>query len=240
MSDPPAAPLATVSVAELLEIRDFGLRLLVGGPRTTEPVRWAHSTELLNPGEYLRGGELVLTVGTSLSDDSACRYFVEELVTAEVLALGFGVGDVHDEVPGALVDACRAAGLPLVEVPRGMPFLAITELLADRRAQARETRGRRTQRLIADLLDALSDDASLDEVLTRAALHLGGQLQLVSDQGQVLAESPTADGVNAEPMDASVPGGSRLRWLTDPTSVEDVDPDALEQVAHVIGLQRHE
>ena len=239
MSAPAAASDGTVSVAELLEVREFGLRLLAGGPRTAEPLRWAHPTELLNPGEYLRGGELVLTVGTSLGDSTTCGQFVDNLGASGALAIGFGVGDVHDNVPDALVDACRAVGMPLIEVPRGMPFLAITELLADRRAQALEARGRRTQQLVADLLDALSDDASLDVVLTLAAKRLGGQLQLVDAEGRVVATSPEVGEVSGEPLDVTLLDGSRLLWLIDEAAAPDGDPEALRQLGHVIGLQQH-
>jgi len=240
MNAPRAASDGTVSVAELLEVREFGLRLLAGGPRTAEPLRWAHSTELLHPGEYLRGGELVLTVGTSLSSDAACQTFVDDLVASEVRALGFGVGDVHDAVPDALVRACRAVGMPLIEVRRGMPFLAITELLADRRAQAREAHSRRTQQLVADLLDALSDDASLDAVLTIAAQRLGGQLQLVSGQGDVVAASPEAGEVGGEPLAVTLPDGSQVFWFIGEADDLDGDPEALRQLGHVIGLKQHE
>ena len=42
-----------------------------------------------------------------------------------VAGLGFGVGLGHEEIPAALVDGGRAAGLPLMEVPRDTPFVAI-------------------------------------------------------------------------------------------------------------------
>ena len=56
-----------LTVRELLAVPALGLRLLAAPDRIDSVVRWAHPTELLDPRAYLSGGELVLTVGTSLS-----------------------------------------------------------------------------------------------------------------------------------------------------------------------------
>jgi purine catabolism regulator len=45
-------------------------RVLVGESQLDSPVRWVHVTELLNPADFLEGGELVLTTGTILPVDS--------------------------------------------------------------------------------------------------------------------------------------------------------------------------
>ena len=73
--------------------------------------------------EFIGTFFLVLTVGSSLHDDASCREFVDHLVEAGVSALGYGVGDVTEEIPSALLEECRHRGLPLLEVPLGVPFL---------------------------------------------------------------------------------------------------------------------
>lgn len=204
---------ARVSVRDLLSVPSFGLRVLAAPGRVDSPVRWAHPTELLDPRAYLSGQELVLTVGTSLVDDTACQRFVEHLVEAGVSALGYGVGDVTDEVPAALVQACRDADLPLVEVPPKLPFQAITEMLADHRAEARAARGRRVQRLAAKLLDAIAQGRSMDDLLALIDADLGGHAAF-------------EDG--------------NLRWR--PATDADVRPgdDTLAHLASVLAVRKHE
>ena len=46
---------ADVTLRDLLAIEAFGLRLMTGADRLGRPVRWAHSTELLDPGPGLLG-----------------------------------------------------------------------------------------------------------------------------------------------------------------------------------------
>ena len=165
-----------VLVRDLLAVPELGLRLLAGADRIDAVVRWAHPTELLDPRPYLSGGELVLTVGASLSDDARCREYVDRLVQASVRAVGYGVGDVTEDVPPALVEACRARRLPLLRVPAGVPFQLITELLADRRAEARAAGERRVRRLSTRLLDAMAADGSLDVLLDMVRTELGGRV----------------------------------------------------------------
>jgi purine catabolism regulator len=167
---------ARVSLRDLLSVPSFGLRLMAAPDLVDSPVRWAHPTELIDPRPYLSGRELVLTVGTSLQDDQRCRDFVDHLLDAEVTALGYGVGDVTDEIPEALLKECRARGLPLLQVPAGVPFQSITELLADRRAEARAARSRRVQQLVVRLLDAISLERPVADLLGIISDDLGGQV----------------------------------------------------------------
>ena len=58
------------------------------------------------------------------------RDYVDRLVAADVAALGFGVGLSHQAVPAALVSAAEAAGLPLLEVPQPIPFVALSKAVS--------------------------------------------------------------------------------------------------------------
>jgi DNA-binding PucR family transcriptional regulator len=181
---------SAVSLRDLLSVPPLGLRLRAVPERADALVRWAHSTELIDPRPYLSGQELVLTVGTSLQDDQRCRDFVDHLLDAKVTALGYGVGDVTEDIPPALLHACQERGLPLLEVPAGVPFQAITELLADRRAEAHTARSRRVQRLASRLLDAISVDQPMDELVQIVQDDIGGHLEFLDG---VLTWSPVTD-----------------------------------------------
>lgn len=186
-----AAAAGAPTLRELVAVPSLGLRVLAAPDRIDVPIRWAHPTELVDPGPYLSGGELVLTLGASLQGDATrCRAFVARLVDSGACALGYGVGDVTPEVPGELVQACRDAALPLLRVPAGVPFQEITELLADHRAEARAAGERRVQQLSTRLLDAMAEDRTLDELLDIVAAELGGSLDYTAGR---LSWAPAAD-----------------------------------------------
>lgn len=149
-------------------------------------VRWVHSTELTDPSAYLRGGELVCTVGTTLTDAEHCARLVDAVVTAGAVGICFGIGDVHDEVPQPLVEACRASGLPLLVAPLGAPFSAIGEYLASRRVETETAHLRARDALLPRLLAGLRGHASVVDLLQEAARHIGGRLELRLD-GQTVA-----------------------------------------------------
>ncbi|NEB78000.1 PucR family transcriptional regulator, partial [Streptomyces sp. SID14478] len=77
------------------------------------PVLAAHASELLRPGPWLQGGELLMTIGLLLPMDvAACRRYVEDVAAggAHALALGLGPDLPHQEAPEPLVTAAAQAG----------------------------------------------------------------------------------------------------------------------------------
>ena len=131
------------------------LRLPVLAGDLSKPVGWVHGTELADPAPFREGGELLLTTGLRpLGDD-----YVDRLVRAGVVGLGFGTGLGHDVVPPALVQAAAAAGLGLVEVPRDVPFIAISKAVS--------------KALAADEYAALTRTSEAQRALTRAAVRAG-------------------------------------------------------------------
>jgi purine catabolism regulator len=106
---------------------ELGLTLATGEEHARANVRWVHSTELLDPTPWLRGGELLLTTGLQLSGAKPQREFVERLAEREIAGLGFGTGFVHKKLPAAVLNAARKRGFPLFEVPYELPFIAVTE-----------------------------------------------------------------------------------------------------------------
>jgi purine catabolism regulator len=108
-------------------VAELGLTLATGEENAQVSVRWVHSTELLDPTPWLRGGELLLTTGLQLMGAKPQREFVERLAEREIAGLGFGTGFVHKKVPAAILNTARKRGFPLFEVPYELPFIAVTE-----------------------------------------------------------------------------------------------------------------
>jgi purine catabolism regulator len=108
-------------------IAELGLSLVSGRESAQTHVRWVHSTELLDPTPWLKGGELLLTMGIQLHAATEQRAFIARLADHEIAALGFGTGVNHKRLPAALVAAAQGRSFPLFEVPYELPFIAITE-----------------------------------------------------------------------------------------------------------------
>jgi purine catabolism regulator len=122
---------AGITVQRALELP--GLRsglpeVLAGADRLGRTVRWVHAGEVPHIASLLKGGELLLTTGYGLGTRPAeQRAFVRTLAERGIAALVVELGPRFTRLPAALVDTARAAGLPLVQLHREVPFVTVTE-----------------------------------------------------------------------------------------------------------------
>ena len=166
-------------------------------------LRWVHSSDLADPTPFLADDLLLLTTGTQFvpapgTDVAATDYvpYVARLCARGVRGLGFGTEVVRDGVPPGLVDACRAEGMPLFEVPYRTPFIALARANAEAiaaQAYARRTWALSAQRAIS--LAALRPDG-LGATVAELARQLGAWVGLYDAAG-VLTQSHPADALGA-------------------------------------------
>ncbi|QNP65585.1 PucR family transcriptional regulator [Streptomyces genisteinicus] len=204
------------TLASLVQHSALKLTVRAGEDRLETPVRWAHVSELADPVPYMEGGELLLVTATTLDveDRDAMRRYVRRLAGAGVVGLGFGVGVHYDDIPGALVEAAEAEGLPLLAVPRRTPFLAISKAVSAAIAadQYRSvTAGFEAQREMTRA--ALAEGPAA--VVARLAAQLDGWAALYDASGAVVAAAPEWASRRAVRFAADV---TRLRERTAPAS----------------------
>ncbi|MFV0127496.1 PucR family transcriptional regulator [Streptomyces sp. HMX112] len=204
------------TLASLVQHSALKLTVRAGEDRLDTPVRWAHVSELADPVPYMEGGELLLITGMKLDaeDPEATRRYVRRLVRAGVVGLGFAVGVTYDETPQALVEAAREEGLPLLEVPRRTPFLAISKevsaaIAADQYRSV--TAGFEAQRELTRAALAEGPPA----VVAKLAAHVNGWAALYDTSGAVLAAAPEWAARRAARLTADV---ERLRERSAPAS----------------------
>lgn len=205
-----------LTVASLLRMCGLSLRLAAGQAGTERSIDWVHVSELYDPTPFLEGGELLLITGLALPDDaSAQRELVRRLSEVGVAGLGFGTGLSHATVPEPLCAAAEPLGMPVIEVPRQTPFIAISKAVAKAKA--------------ADDYAAITRVHDADQALIRAAFGkspleaLVGQL--ARKVGWAILFDPSGAAVHAVPASAAVRVGTlradirRLHGRATPTSV---------------------
>ncbi|MEU4984149.1 PucR family transcriptional regulator [Streptomyces sp. NPDC021969] len=204
------------TLASLVHHSALKLTVRAGEDRLDVPVRWAHVSELADPVPYMEGGELLLITALKLDaeDPEAMHRYVKRLAGAGVVGLGFAVGVNYDHVPEALVDAARQEGLPLLEVPRRTPFLAISKAVSAAIAadQYRAvTAGFAAQRELTRR--TLTDGP--EGLLAALAAQVDGWAALYDASGAVVATAPEWAGRRAARLTADV---QRLRERPAPAS----------------------
>ncbi|QYC44281.1 Carbohydrate diacid regulator [Nonomuraea coxensis DSM 45129] len=155
-------------------------------------IRWVASTELVDPSPFLRGGELLLTTGACIQadDQESWQNFVHRLKRKRVAAIGFGCGLTHADVPRALVESATAVDLPVLSVPYNVPFVRISEFVAEMTVADRFKDMGRASNLAAELAQLMSNSAPLTTLLRRIAKEIGGEAAILDIDGKVVSTWP--------------------------------------------------
>lgn len=179
-----------LSLEALVADAALELRVLVAGPAgalRAEAV-WVHNTELPDPSPYLREREIVLTNGLWLETTEPAE-FVADVVKASAAGIIFGLRAERESTPQALVDACQAAGMPLLEISVAVPFTAVSRaaaaIYAERRQDALVGMVQRGDALAS----ALSRGAGASGVLDVLRRDHDLPLAVVDRTGRLLAAS---------------------------------------------------
>ncbi|MFD7436224.1 PucR family transcriptional regulator [Streptomyces sp. NPDC059861] len=207
-------------------------QVVTGVTRLDRPVRWVHITELTDPASFLKGGELVLTTGMPLPEDTAgIRRYVDELADVDAAALVIELVRRYHRPPDALVQACRSRDMPLVTLARDVNFLEVTQvvhaLILGNQADAM----RRTQRIHEAFTALTLRGAGPDDVMRAAAEMSGRTVVLENLVHQALICEPSGSTVEEvlagwEQRSRSTPPGDQPRtrgpegWLVTPVAYQ--------------------
>ncbi|MPY82561.1 MAG: PucR family transcriptional regulator [Actinophytocola sp.] len=193
-------------VRDLVEMTDLHLVPLTGDAGMDRPIRWVYTTDLLDPGRYLTGGELVLTGMMWRRGPADSAEFMSATSARHVGCVAAGDA-AYGTVPPDLVEACAERGIPLLEVPVDVSFATITDrvihlLTIERQGDLAEQLDRRRK-----LLAAVAEGAGLATVL-----------RLWSEGSDVRCLLRTATGrtpvADADPGDDALGGVLAERFLT--------------------------
>jgi purine catabolism regulator len=189
---------------EFQSLKSAGPKLLNNVPEALfRPVRWVHSSEVLDIAPLLNGGELLLSGGQALAGVTVERQaeYVRELATRGIAALALETGPALPEVPAAMLDAAEAAGLPVIELCQVVPFVGVMQeinsLLVSESVEHLQRGDQASHAMAAEL----AHGGGLDQLLAVLAERTGASVRLVSPSGLTLGAAGgafPADGTATE------------------------------------------
>ncbi|WP_429424086.1 PucR family transcriptional regulator [Nocardia sp. GAS34] len=201
-----------LTVRDLLAFPALQLRVLAGAEGLGRSVSWAHVSELEDPTPWLLGAELIMTTGLAIPRTAAAqRAYLERLDDAGVAALAVSAHLHTPPLHRAFLKTAQERGIPILEVPLAVPFIAIAQEVA---AAEQVGAGRRlgAQLQVFGALRWMATEKLDTATLFRRLEQLSGyRVFLCTPQGRpLLAGVPTPDpallpaSIDAPP---TIPGG---------------------------------
>jgi len=116
-------------VLDLPALRRADPHVRAAADKLGRAVRWVHVSEVADIAHLLEGGEFILTTGIALPDDpDGLARYVQDLSAAGVSGLAIELGRRYTHaLPDELVAAAHRSSLPLIELRRETPFVAMTQ-----------------------------------------------------------------------------------------------------------------
>ncbi|HET7276032.1 MAG TPA: PucR family transcriptional regulator ligand-binding domain-containing protein [Longimicrobiaceae bacterium] len=175
----------TLTVGEFLDLSVVASaqpEVLTGHSSLSNPISWVHISELVDVGDLLAGGELVLTTGIAFpNNEQAQRNIVSRLISASASALVIELGRRYTTTPpSALVDEARREDLPLIVFHRQTPFVNITRAVHKLIVSSSVEQLEAANNAYRSLVQMLLDDERPSSVLKKASEIAGAPVVLES------------------------------------------------------------
>ncbi|MCQ8191291.1 PucR family transcriptional regulator [Streptomyces rugosispiralis] len=204
-----------VTVEDLLSYPALQLRLIAGGAGLHRSVSWAHVSELDDPTPWLLGSEMIMTTGIAMPRSAAGqRAYLERLDDAGVAALAVSAQLRMPPLRRAFFDAAEERGMPVLEIPLAVPFMAVAqEVAAAVQEDARHRLGAQLQ-VFGALRWLTSENLDTATLFGRLEKLSGYDIYLCTTQGRPLLPGVPAPDASVIPGSAdappTIPGGFAL------------------------------
>lgn len=190
MTDPEVRPRDYLTIADLVSMPQLGLRLVGGHKGSGNSVLWTHTSELEDPGPWLEGGELLIVNGFGVPADAEGQVDYVTRLAHHRLA-GLVVSVKAPDLTEEMLEAADRLDFPVLRVPREVPFIELSYLVAN--ASERSARGRlsRHLRIFETLRFRNSVQSNVVEVYSQLEQVSGYRLALLTPaQHPLLADWP--------------------------------------------------
>lgn len=170
-------------------------RVLAGAGNLNRPVRWIHSSEVLEIAPLLRGGELLLTGGEMLARSGATQHrrYIRHLAERGVAGVAVETGSCLTDMPAAMVEAAGHSEFPLIELRRVVPFVEVAEAINGILVDGEVSRLRVSTALAHALSAIVAAGGGAQEVLVELSRRTGVPSAMLQPTGQAITTASATE-----------------------------------------------
>ncbi|WP_336874041.1 PucR family transcriptional regulator [Rhodococcus qingshengii] len=178
-----------ITIRQLIEHTEVGCSLIAGATGIDRHLRWAHSSELEDPTQWLRGKELLMTTGLAIPKGASLQVaYLRRLFEIGVSGVAIGVRMHAPPLTPELLQAAEDFKIALLEVGGGVPFIAISETVALANHDALHRRLTTHLRIYQVLGEASQQSMATGEIVRRLEQVTGFQIWAVTRSWESLFE----------------------------------------------------
>jgi purine catabolism regulator len=180
--------LTLAEVLELPVVRRGLPEVVVGRELLERELRWAHVIEMPEPDDLLKGGELVLTTGLGAGTKAdGQQAWIASVLEQGAAAVAVELGTTwREQLPAPVVEACAAAGVPLVAFRRAVRFVEITEAVHAAVLHRQFELLRRGEEIHKRFTDLILQGRGVPEILSELAQAVGRPVVLEDAAGELV------------------------------------------------------
>ncbi len=106
-----------------------GARLVAGERGAGNTIHWVNCMEILDTPESLQRGELLVTTGYRLDNESEYSDFMERAYRRAISGIAIQPGYYISKIPEYIIETGNRLGLPIIELPPKLTFSSILHTL---------------------------------------------------------------------------------------------------------------
>ena len=164
---------------------------VAGHDQLENTIRWVVSTEHLEAGTWLRGGEFILIYGWNLRPSkSAMVRYIEHLQSIGIAGLGFAIGVHHQSIPEPILETAERLNFPVCAVPYELAFGEFARSAAEFLFSEKQAHLSAKDLFNSDLVnDIISSKIDINDLIVRISSTLLCSAYFIDDIPRILAKS---------------------------------------------------
>ncbi|MFC4802180.1 PucR family transcriptional regulator [Neobacillus sp. GCM10023253] len=217
-------------------------RVISGEKGLNRIVRYIDIMEVPDISGWLREGMLLLTTAYSIRHElGLLPKLVKEMAEANAAALAIKPERFIHEIPAAMIQMSNTFDLPIIQLPKGIPYIDITQAVMEQIIDKQSSLLRKSEEIHKMLTMLVLENTGIQTVADNVAALLNSPIWLIDNTGETIVASPSEAHFHSSPHARSwvirVDKETAGKLFVDKDELGELDQVCIEQARLVFALE---